>query len=94
MRLAVLLLTFLCAVPALAQSVRIGERLIQTGDSEARVVRVAGAPDRIVTLEAAEGGAVGERWSWYDIGDAYNARSLSIRMRGGQVADIDVRIER
>lgn len=82
------------AVPALADSIRIGNRLIQPGDSEAHVVRVAGEPDRIVVLETADGGATGERWTWYDVEDPYHDRSLVIRMRRGKVSTIQSEVHR
>ena len=76
------------------QSVRIGSRLIQVGDSEARAVAVAGRPDRIVREETEFGGAVAERWTWYEIGDQNNPKSLVIRMQGGRVIGIREELNR
>ena len=81
-------------VPALADSIRIGNRLIQPGDSEAHVLRVAGEPDRIVVLETASGGATGGRWTWYEVEDPYHDRSLVIRMRRGKVSTIQSEVHR
>lgn len=82
------------AAPVFADSVRIGNRLIQTGDSEAHVLRVAGEPDRVVVLETAEGGATGERWTWYEVEDPYHDRSLVIRMRRGKVSALESEVHR
>ena len=89
-----MLLAGAVAGSATAQSVRIDQRIIQVGDSEAHVVRVAGPPDRIVTLEARAGGAVGERWTWYHVDDPHNDRSLVIRMRDGRVVDLESEVHR
>ena len=89
-----MLLIWAMAGGAAAQSVRIDKRIIQVGDSEAHVVRVAGPPDRVVTLEARAGGAVGERWTWYDVDDPHNDRSLVVRMRDGRVADLESEVHR
>lgn len=80
--------------PIAADSVRIDNRIIQVGDSEAHVVRIVGEPDRIVVLETAGGGATGERWTWYDVEDPYHDRSLVIRMRRGKVADLESEVHR
>lgn len=91
--LSPLLALGLCA-PAAADSVRIGNRIVQEGDSAAHVVRIAGEPDRIVALESVHGGAVGERWTWYEVEDPHNDRSLVIRMRRGRVAHLESEVHR
>lgn len=81
--LATLLLAF--SLAAQANSVRIGNRLITEGDSVGTVRQVAGAPDRVVTLENNRGAAVGERWEYY----RPDGTTVLITIHGGRVTDVE-----
>ena len=80
---AALLLAF--SMAAQANSVRIGNRIITEGDSVGTVRQVAGAPDRIVTLENDRGAAVGERWEYY----RPDGTTVLITIHDGRVVTIE-----
>jgi len=63
-----------------ADSVREGGKVLQEGDSVARVYEVLGEPDRRVQLETEQGGAAGQRLEYYRDGDA-----ILVRTGGGRV---------
>lgn len=65
---------------------RVQGELILPGDSMAKVMRVAGAPDLRNRIESEHGGTVGNRW--YYMFEGYDARTVIITFRGGRVADI------
>lgn len=65
---------------------RVQGELILPGDSMAKVVRVAGAPDLRNRIESEHGGTVGNRW--YYMFEGYDARTVIITFHGGRVADI------
>lgn len=81
--LAALLLA--TSLAAQANAVRIGNRIITEGDSIGTVRQVAGAPDRIVTLENDRGAAVGERWEYY----RPDGTTVLITIHGGRVTDVE-----
>ena len=62
-------------------SVRMGNALINVGDSERRVVQAG--PDREVQLETREGGAAGIRFDFYQ-----RDQTVQIHVRGGRVVRI------
>lgn len=73
----------LATLPAFADSIAIGGRLITDGDGPGKVIDVAGKPDRIVQLETKFGGAAGERWEYYR-----NGKTLTITFKEGKVVSI------
>ena len=81
--LAILLLA--TSLAAQANSVRIGNRIITEGDSVGTVRQVAGAPDRIVTLENDRGAAVGERWEYY----RSDGTTVMVTIHDGRVVSIE-----
>ena len=64
-------------------SERFGNQLIRVGDSERRVIEVAGRPDMQRQLETRQGGAAGIRMDYYQSG-----RTIQIYVQGGQVTRI------
>lgn len=65
-------------------SVRFGSRVVTVGDSESKVLQVAGEPARRVTLENKYGATTGYRL------DYANGRStVQIYIRDGRVVDIE-----
>lgn len=79
--LAVGLLMSFAAVAS--DSVRFGSQVLTVGDSESKVLRVAGTPERRVQLETKYGGAVGYRLD-YDQG----RKTVQIIIAAGQVVAI------
>ncbi len=55
----------LVAVPALADSIRFGDKLLTDGDSAAKVKQIAGDPDTVEPIQNQFGAAQGERWQYY-----------------------------
>ncbi|MEO5811540.1 MAG: DUF2845 domain-containing protein [Rhodanobacter sp.] len=83
-RWTVLLAGLLMSLSAMASdSVRFGSQVITVGDSEGKVMRVAGEPERRVQLETKYGGAVGYRLD-YDQG----RKTVQIIIASGQVVSI------
>jgi len=84
---AVLLIFVLFCTAAGADSGwRVDGRLILPGDSPARVLRIAGAPDLRERLETPRGGAAGHRW-YYSF-EGYNARTVILTFQGSRLVDI------
>ena len=64
-RLALILALFCLSAAAHADSYRFANGVVVDGDSVAALIKRAGQPNRIVTLENRFGAAVGERWDYY-----------------------------
>lgn len=80
MLVACLMLAF--AVQA-SDTVRFGSQVITVGDSETKVIRVAGKPDQRVKLETKYGGAQGYRLDYED-----GNKTIQIYIANGQVVAI------
>lgn len=65
---------------------RVDGKLVMIGDSQAKVLRVAGTPDLRRRIESEEGGTVGNRW--YYVVEGYNEKTVIITFRGGRIVDI------
>lgn len=65
---------------------RVDGDLVMTGDSQAKVLRIAGEPDMKNRIESEEGGTVGNRW-YYTV-EGTNEKTVIITFRGGRVMDI------
>ena len=98
--LATALILTLASTVSAAQStvpnphIRWGNALLRVGDSEGRVMQVTKRPpDRIVQLENRFGGAVGERWVYYDQNGA-NPRTVSFVLSGGKVVGTAYTLDR
>jgi len=83
-RLATLVLIAAFALPAWAQSVAFGNKLVTVGDPIGKVFQVAGQPSRTVQLQNKFGASVGERLEYY-IGN----KTVLITVRGGSVVYIE-----
>ncbi|MEH6415900.1 hypothetical protein [Pseudomonas sp. CGJS7] len=79
----VLILALGFALPALAQSVSFGSKVISVGDPAGRVYDVAGKPNRTIQLENKFGASTGERWEYY-LGN----KTVLIVVREGKVTEI------
>ncbi len=67
--------------------VRMGDKLVRVGDSEAQVLATAKrSPDRETTLESKYGGAVGQRWVYIEQG--HNPRAVTIEIVDGRVSKL------
>jgi hypothetical protein len=84
-RILALTLALAIALPAAAQSVTFGSKVLSEGDSVARVYELAGQPTRVVRLENKFGAAMGERLEYYRDGKA-----ILITISGGVVQSISV----
>ena len=60
-----LLLAVGLSTPALAESVRVGNRVITDDAPVGLVVEILGKPDRIVEIENDLGAVVAERWEYF-----------------------------
>lgn len=67
---------------------RVDGNLVLTGDSKAKVLRVAGWPDMRSRIESEEGGTVGNRW-YYTV-EGINEKTVIITFRGGRVVSIEM----
>lgn len=65
---------------------RVDGSLVMIGDSQAKVLRVAGQPDMKNRIESEKGGTVGNRW-YYTV-EGYNEKTVIITFRGGRIVDI------
>lgn len=85
--LAAIVLSLLLAVPAWAQSVAFGSKLVtvgdSVGDSAGKIYQVAGKPDRVVQLQNKFGANDGERFEYY-VGN----KTVLITVRDGHVVEI------
>lgn len=68
------------------QGWRVDGQLILIGDSQSKVLRLAGKPDMQNRIESERGGTVGNRW--YYVVEGYNEKTVIITFRGGRVVDI------
>jgi len=73
----------LMAGTAMADSVRFGNNLVNSGDNAGRVTQVAGKPDRVIQEESDQGGNLGERWEYYQ-----SRKTIQIVFRDGRVTAI------
>ena len=88
MRKATLFLIMLtAAVPAAADTLSVGSRLLVDGDSTGKVYALLGKPDRIVEQQNRFGAVVGERFEYYR-----DAKTIRIETRDGKVESIDEEI--
>jgi hypothetical protein len=67
-----------------SDSVRFGNSVLTVGDSEGKVLKVAGEPARRVKLETEYGGAVGYRLDYED-----GRKTIQIIVANGQVVAIN-----
>ena len=74
----------LMAGTAMADSVRFGNNLVNSGDNAGRVTQVAGKPDRVIQLETDYSGNVGERWEYYKA-----QKTVQIIFRDGRVTEVN-----
>lgn len=81
--LAIFVLAAAFALPAWAQSVAFGSKLITVGDPVGKVFQVAGQPARTVQLENKFGANNGERLEYY-VGN----KTILITVRGGTVVQV------
>jgi hypothetical protein len=79
----VFILACLAASAATANTYRFGSQVISTGDSEGRLRKVAGKPDRETPIETRRGGLEGYRLEYYRRG-----KSVLIEVIDGKVAKI------
>ncbi|WP_368565881.1 DUF2845 domain-containing protein [Pseudoxanthomonas sp. UTMC 1351] len=73
----------LLAKPALADSIRFGDRLLTDGDSAAKVKQVAGEPDAVEQIENEYGATRGQRWQYYRDG-----KTITFTIVNGKVTTI------
>lgn len=81
--LTLLVLAMMLAMPAWAQSVAFGNKLVTVGDSVGKVYQVAGKPDRVVQLENKFGAKTDERFEYY-----LGGKTIFITVRDGSVIAI------
>lgn len=84
---ALFLIMIALAVPAAADTLSIGSRVLTDGDSTGKVYELLGKPDRIVEHQNRFGAVVGERFEYYDDG-----KTIQIEIRDGIVESIDEEI--
>lgn len=81
---AAAILAFTSVVADASDTARIDRGIVTTGMNIAEVLSKAGQPSRVVTLENARGGAVGERWEYYR-----GRKLIALTISGGRVLRID-----
>lgn len=64
LRSLVFSLIFLASAAYAADTFRFGNRLVEVGDSAAKLIEVAGSPAYKEPIESKEGGHEGERWQY------------------------------
>ena len=77
------LLVFASSLHA-ADTFRFGNRLVEVGDSAAKLVEVAGSPAYKEPIESKEGGHQGERWQY-----TLNGNSVTFVIKDSKVASIE-----
>ena len=88
MRLIIAAIILATALPLQAQAqargcdgtVRGKNGLVKTGDTEGRIMKALGKPDRFVPFENKYGAYRGEEWIWYDTG--FNPRTIRVIVSG------------
>lgn len=88
MRSIFMALLLAAGVAHAAEGWRVDGRLIRIGDSQAKVLQVAGKPDMRNRIESREGGTIGNRW--YYVIDGYNSKTVIITFRGGRISEIEM----
>jgi hypothetical protein len=84
MRIAILTcLLAALALPAFADSIRFGDKLLIDGDSAAKVRQIAGTPDNVEPIQNQFGATLGERWQYYRDG-----KTITITIENGKVTAI------
>ena len=83
-RIIIAVVFALFASAAIADTIRIDNRIITTGMSLAEVIDRAGQPSRTVQLQNVYGAGVGERWEYYRKSKQYN-----VWVSGGKVIKVD-----
>lgn len=83
-RIIIAVVLALFASIAIADTVRIDNRIVTTGMSLAEVIDRVGQPSRTVQLENVYGAGVGERWEYYRKAKQYN-----VWVSGGKVVRVD-----
>ena len=80
---AALIVTLLATGSAFADTARFGSQVISTGDSEGRLRKVAGKPDRETPIESRHGGLEGYRLEYFQRG-----KSIQVEVIKGRVESI------
>ena len=83
-RIIIAALFALFASVAIADTVRIDNRIVTTGMSLAEVIDRVGQPSRTVQLQNVYGAGLGERWEYYRGKKQYN-----VIVSGGKVVKVD-----
>ncbi|MGO1072931.1 DUF2845 domain-containing protein [Lysobacter sp. CA199] len=79
----IVVLATMLALPAWAQSVAFGNKLVTVGDTVGRLYQVAGKPDRVVQLENKFGANDGERFEYY-----LKGKTVLITVRDGAIVQV------
>jgi hypothetical protein len=67
-----------------ADTFRFGSRLVEVGDSAAKLIEVGGSPAYKEPIESKEGGREGERWQYSQAGG-----SVTFVIKDGKIASIE-----
>ena len=67
-----------------ADTFRFGTRIVEVGDSAAKLVEVAGSPAYKEPVESKEGGHQGERWQY-----SQDRSSVTFLIKDGKIASIE-----
>ncbi len=83
--LGLLIATAALAAPVMASSTAtFGMKVLSVGDSVARVYELAGEPSRVVQLENRFGGAIAERFEYFQ-----GSKVIKVTIKDGRVVAID-----
>jgi hypothetical protein len=63
---------------------RVGGRLVEVGDSAAKLMEVAGSPAYKETIESKEGGRQGERWQY-----SLEGNTVTFVIKDSKIAEIE-----